>query len=266
MITVDLQLQRQRGDGSRGGTARRARRITPTTLPGRLSCRRFTNCLVRVWPNRDPLEELGFASLRNEESSIGDSMNLYGFVDNNPVDGVDALGLFLAAIDGTDSRKWLHINPTTGRYNSHVRNFFEDYAGPGGKQYWNGPNLFGGGVSSTVDEIYKKICDVLKADPNEQINIVGHSRGGLIAILVAKKLKDKPCTCGSKGKIHFMGLYDAVDRYLWANAASIPDNVEQVAHARRDPGVHSGPFFGNCGTSGGQSYAQQFWFLDVCNG
>jgi RHS repeat-associated protein len=197
------------------------------------------------WISRDPLEESG-------------GPNLYAFVFNSSINSVDGLGLFLAAIDGTGSRKWLQIDPRTGRFNSHVRNFYEDYTGPGGKRYWHGPNLVGGGVGPIVDEVYNKICEALRANPKEDINIVGHSRGGLVAILVAKKLKEKPCAC--ENKIKFMGLYDAVDRYLLANTGTIPDNVEYVVHARRDPGVNSRPTFGNTGTSGGKSYVEKFFW------
>jgi len=195
------------------------------------------------WLTRDPIGEQG-------------GQNLYGFVNNNPVNNVDALGFYLAAVDGTDSEKWvgqLH-------HGSFVLNFYNDYIGSGGKDYENGPNLFGGGVSSTVNKVYNNIYDVLKKNPKEDINLVGHSRGGLIVILVAKKLHDNPPPC-TKGEIKFMGLYDAVDRYLWADGSVIPDNVDFVAHARRDPGVHSRPWFGNTGTSGGKVYMQQFFWV-----
>jgi pimeloyl-ACP methyl ester carboxylesterase len=108
-----------------------------------------------------------------------------------------------------------------------------------------------------VNEAYQRIAEALKANPNEGIDIVGHSRGGLIGILVAKKLKkENPCA-----RVHFLGLYDAVDRYLLANAGTIPDNVENVAHARRNSEVHSRDTFGNTGTSGGQKYVERFFWV-----
>ena len=206
----------------------------------------FYNPSTGRWFSRDPIQENG-------------GQNLFRFVDNNSLNAVDISGLYLAAIDGTDSagaRK-------KGR-NSFVHNFFRDYTGPGVARFWDGPNLFGGGVQSTVNEVYTSICDALKANPGEEINLVGHSRGGLIAILVAKKLHDKPCPCAAN-IIRFMGLYDAVARYLpdiWGpTGTTIPNNVDYVAHARRNPDVHSRPYFGNTGTSGGRYYAEQYFWV-----
>ena len=205
---------------------------------------RYYNEGTGRWVSRDPSEEDG-------------GNNLSIFVDNNPVNAVDISGLYLAAIDGTDSEK----SRIKHHANSFVHNFYDSYLNGGGLAiYKDGPNLFGGGVQSTVNEVYTSICDALKANPSEEINLVGHSRGGLIAILVAKKLHEKPCPCAANF-IRFMGLYDAVDRYLWANAEIIPDNVIYVAHARRDPGVHSRPLFSNTGTSGGRYYTERYFWV-----
>jgi len=40
----------------------------------------------------------------------------------------------------------------------------------------------------------------------------------------------------------------------------ISGNVVWVAHARRDPAVHSRWYFGNTGTSGGQHYTEKFFW------
>lgn len=159
-------------------------------------------------------------------------------------------------VSGTDSEKWVGHRD----HNSSTLNFESDYTGPGGKPYLDGPNLLGGGVQATVEDVYNTISQALRQNPSEQINLVGHSRGGLVAILVAKKLKATPPSC-SGGQVHFLGLYDAVDRYLLASGSVISDNVDYVAHARRDPGVHSRPFFGNTGTSDGKSYNEAFFWV-----
>ena len=53
------------------------------------------------WPNRDPLGELGFETLRPGRANLlGDGPNLYAFVQNNPVDRTDSLGLAISSIDG----------------------------------------------------------------------------------------------------------------------------------------------------------------------
>lgn len=75
-----MQLQRQCGDETGCWTARRARRITPTTRRRFPLCRRSARRFVAYWPSRDPIQEFG-------------GLNLYGFVGNNPVGRIDRLGL-----------------------------------------------------------------------------------------------------------------------------------------------------------------------------
>jgi hypothetical protein len=49
-------------------------------------------------------------------------------------------------------------------------------------------------------------------------------------------------------KIKSMVLFDAVDRALGVSTSEIPNNVERVVYARRDPHLFSRNSFGNCGT------------------
>ncbi len=50
---------------------------------------------VQRWLNRDPIGETGFEELRRgvETDLVGDGLNLYAFVSNNPINSVDGLGL-----------------------------------------------------------------------------------------------------------------------------------------------------------------------------
>ena len=79
MLTMRVQLQRH---GERLGcrNVSRAWGFKPTTPVRRPSCRRPDDRFVRDWLNRDPLGERG-------------GRNLYGFVNNSPVNRFDALGL-----------------------------------------------------------------------------------------------------------------------------------------------------------------------------
>lgn len=74
-----------------------------------------------------------------------------------------------------------------------------------------------------------------------KVCIVGHSRGGLVAVMVAERLRmyDLP--------VYFMGLYDAVDRAVCSIGcdAAIITNTQHVYHARRDPRLDSRSSFGN---------------------
>jgi hypothetical protein len=73
-----------------------------------------------------------------------------------------------------------------------------------------------------------------------RIVIVGHSRGGLVATVLAHMLS--PLV-----RVYFVGLYDAVDREPCLDGATI-DNVKVVFHARRSPDVGSRSYFGNTAT------------------
>lgn len=183
----------------------------------------------------------------------------------------------LAAIDGTSSHEWRNSDGS----NSHVFKFHRDIELQGGiSWYWNGPGeqtggvVFGRGstgiVESAVSHIRRKIIAytgirsrrpfselsstdraLLREEIQDQVRIVlvGHSRGGLIAINVAARL---PLP------VHFLGLYDAVDRHPGLSADRI-HNVDHTAHALRHPDVGSRPSFGNCGRSSSGQYDERFF-------
>jgi pimeloyl-ACP methyl ester carboxylesterase len=144
----------------------------------------------------------------------------------------------LAAIDGTDSKTWRW---STG-LNSHVFKFHRDFRTPDPKHqtnYADGPNTSGFNVSSIVKEICGFLNKALADFSPAHVALVGHSRGGLIAVLAARELGTP---------IEFMGLYDAVDRHIGPSGAVIPKNVKVVYHAMRDPSVQSRVYFGNTAT------------------
>jgi RHS repeat-associated protein len=216
------------------------------------------------WASRDPIGE--------EEGC-----NLYNYVLNDSGNRLDAFGLLLIAFDGTGSKEWLKTN-SSGIANSHVYNFFTKYNNKL-KLYKHGPNTVGYGIEKSVEEAYNYIVEEIKKNPEEQIDIIGHSRGGLAAILLAKKLKDKfGCP------VRFVGLYDAVNKTTYSEE-KISDNVNYVAHAIRDRtagsrdgiddgyeklkkwkavpghgGAHDLVDFGNTGRSGGKSYTEKSFF------
>lgn len=85
-----------------------------------------------------------------------------------------------------------------------------------------------------------------------RIVIVGHSRGGLIATLLARMLS--PIV-----KVYFLGLYDAVDRQPCLNG-NVVENVKYVFHARRHPDVGSRWYFNNTSTDYRSEYHQEQYF------
>jgi pimeloyl-ACP methyl ester carboxylesterase len=84
-----------------------------------------------------------------------------------------------------------------------------------------------------------------------KIVLVGHSRGGLAATVLAKMLA--PVI-----RVYFLGLYDSVSRQPCLDGSTV-ENVQHVFHAMRDPETGSRPSFGNTSTqfSRGTDYYQQ---------
>ncbi len=169
-------------------------------------------------------------------------------------------------IDGTASRKWL--NPEGS--NSHVYRFVQQMRCGENGGYLHGPGDLGLDVANIVNAGVQWISERVTAaaaprassygglnqssflslsDVFVRLSLVGHSRGGLIAILIAKRLRNfKVCPRISGMHLHFLGLYDAVDWHLGPYADVIPGNVSSAYHALRDPTVCSRTWFGNTGT------------------
>lgn len=203
---------------------------------------RFYHPSTGRWLNRDPLGEAGGA-------------NLYGFIGNEPIANFDYVGLVLVAIDGTGSKEWVFGNNA----GSHVLNFYEDWIGPGKKMYLDGPDGPGFGIDWAVETGAAFICEALKENPRDPVFLVGHSRGGLVATKIAKRLDSEGCPCIAKSvPVRFVGLYDAVNMSMNSNSP-IPRSVRDVAHGRRDPVVGSRLLWGNTATSGGIRYRERFF-------
>jgi pimeloyl-ACP methyl ester carboxylesterase len=70
-----------------------------------------------------------------------------------------------------------------------------------------------------------------------KVVIIGHSRGGLAAAVLARMLS--PIV-----KVYFLGLYDSVDRQPCLDGMVV-ENVRAVYHARRHPDMNSRWYFSN---------------------
>jgi pimeloyl-ACP methyl ester carboxylesterase len=146
----------------------------------------------------------------------------------------------IIAIDGTESRAFTndpsYRDPATNRPNSFVKNFQEDAAGAPSfgasdvAAYWHGPDSIAnlaraaGECEFTCQGVVNYVKGVLATNPKAQINMVGHSRGGVIAMEAARRL-------GEEGiKVNFLGLYDPVDMAVGFSASdNISDNVKNAA-------------------------------------
>lgn len=82
-----------------------------------------------------------------------------------------------------------------------------------------------------------------------RVVLVGHSRGGLIAICAAKEIILP---------IYWMGLYDAVDMHPTLEA-NVIHNVDHTAHALRSPSLGSRKSWGNCGRRSSGNYIEKIF-------
>jgi hypothetical protein len=183
------------------------------------------------------------------------------YVGNQPASFIDSDGLILAAIDGTESddfRNAVRLGRDTGvtdhekSSRSHTWNFYRD-AKEDPKEFWDGPELLGLNTNAIVLEVYNWIKDEyfrLRAngDCSPPIDLVGHSRGGYIAVEVARRISNRGFTLyGGDGRpwnrvkeqifpdVRFLGLYDPVDmdhtvHGLFDDPRTIPSNVKFAAN------------------------------------
>lgn len=91
-----------------------------------------------------------------------------------------------------------------------------------------------------------------------RIVIVGHSRGGLVATVLARMLA--PIV-----KVYFLGLYDAVDRQPCLDG-NVVENVKYVFHARRNKEVGSRWYFSNTSTMYRSDYHEEKYFYSSHGG
>jgi|GEM_PF-2536855 len=173
-----------------------------------------------------------------------------------PNSGAASSNQLLIGIDGTGSSSWRRTDASGASTNSHVFNMVRDFDGQG--LYLNGPNTIGTNVGLIADEALSFIHSQLRADPNLQVNIVGHSRGGLIGINIANQLSGgfADVNGGASIRVNFLGLFDAVDRAIGMSGSTI-NNVNNVLHIVRDPAGGSRPSFGNTGRQAGPSVSYQ---------
>lgn len=159
----------------------------------------------------------------------------------------------VAAIDGTSSRSWRNASGS----NSHTYRFVDDCPGTYGqdKAYWHGPDTVATGAECPMicNGVVGWVLRHRERSPN--VALIGHSRGGLVAICAARRLQEHGIL------VTFLGLYDAVDRH-WGMVGEPIDNVVFARHARRDAMSNGSRFhFGNCGTSAapGTDYDERFY-------
>ncbi len=148
----------------------------------------------------------------------------------------------LVGIDGTDD-SWRMTAERNARYDRNFANSFVSRLcrGKSNGRYYRGPLVDGSFLYVGINEGVRFIQRKKRVKPNEPVLLTGYSRGGLGAVVIAKKLKNLNINVSA------LMLFDCVDRHPGFDADVIPDNVANVCHVIRDPRARSRATFGNDG-------------------
>ena len=152
----------------------------------------------------------------------------------------------LAGIDGTGSA----FTPGAKRDKAYDKNFADSFVNRIAQQnpnpdfgYWRGPVALGGGLVPAINGAFTFLDKKVKSNRGGvEILLTGYSRGAAGVVSLAKKLKD------AGYEVRAMILFDCVDRHLFIDAATVPDNVKNVLHLMRDPKAGSRESFSNDAT------------------
>ncbi len=194
------------------------------------------------WLSRDIIGENG-------------GVNLYGFVQNNPVLYIDPLGLALYAFDGTWNDRDKMKRPTNVAKLVSIYDGLVHYEKGVGTDWYTKHvgGATGAGGKNRIESMYEKLVEFYNTpDPtgeNQQIDIIGFSRGAALARAFVNYINEKGgvVLLGADGlpsgvvcpvEIRFLGLFDTVGSFgLAGNRVnigydlSIPSNVRTVRHA-----------------------------------
>lgn len=108
------------------------------------------------------------------------------------------------------------------------------------RYYHRGPTMAGFQTGPLAIAVTNFVLENIEKDKKAKVCLSGYSRGGAAVIRAAKNLDPLP--------VDYLVLFDAVDR-SFVDAQSIPGNVKEVIHAKRDPKAGSREGFSNCGLS-----------------
>ena len=95
----------------------------------------------------------------------------------------------------------------------------------GHKIYFPGQNLLSTFSEEQAKDATERICKHVRKNGVNRIYMSGYSRGAIIAIEVANRVKN---SCGDAAKLQWMGLVDAVDLSLWNFSSKVPDGMATV--------------------------------------
>ena len=107
------------------------------------------------------------------------------------------------------------------------------------RAYLPGPAMLGGATLGLSQRGYRWLT--ANRRHGESVLLSGYSRGAAIAVDIARALEADGI------QVHAMMLFDCVDRALDIDSTTIPLNVADALHVRRDPAARSRESFSNAG-------------------
>jgi hypothetical protein len=178
------------------------------------------------------------------------------------------MSFILLAIDGTSSAtgyNTIYQTASGSRLNKSFVKQFHDNASISDKFFSEGPanQITGSDSGGILESAWSFLTRSLRNKPDAKVVLVGHSRGGHMATSLAIKLAKyktgdfvvRMTEAGwtnpnSTQLVHFLGLYDAVDRTIshGGDTKVVPENVVNFAHAIRSQTLGSRTSFGNTAT------------------
>ncbi len=186
---------------------------------------RYYNATIGRFISQDPM----FWQLPNELLADPQQLNSYSYARNNPIIGSDPSGLLTVIVPGTsyNSKDWSSSGSMSNFISSVGKTFNETHQTSviNDKSNWSGGDN-SNARQKAAEHITGFIKDYKFAD-GEQLNIVGHSHGGNIGILVSQKTErkiDNLVTLGTPARSDYQPNYDMVGRHI--NAYSNVDMIQ----------------------------------------
>jgi RHS repeat-associated protein len=136
---------------------------------------RYYASSIGRWTTPDP-SGLFFADPTNPQS-----LNLYGYVNNNPANSIDTGGLLTIVIPGTfwKAESWSYQNPLVGEATAHFHEQHKTWI-----DLWD-PRGDKDEDREAAAKGLREFINNYHFAPGETLNIVAHSHGGNIALLAA---------------------------------------------------------------------------------
>lgn len=196
---------------------------------------RYYNPEIGRFTQSDPLRNflatspLGAGSPLSEFLSNPQRLNYYSYAGNNPMVLVDPTGLLTVIIPGTyyNEKNWSESGSAQAFINSVAKSFKETHS----TQVINDKNVWSGADNDAArQKAADHIAQLIKNygfAAGEELNIVGHSHGGNIAILVSQKTNrkiDNLVTLATPVRADYQPNYAIISRHL--NAYSIIDMAQ----------------------------------------